>query len=130
MIILTIRTDNPQAEIGLYSDDKQLDYVSWQAHRQLAETLHTKINEMLLRSARKWDNIEGVVAYTGPGSFTGLRIGITVANTIATGDSIAVVGANSEDWINAGISRLLKGEHQGNLTPEYGSPVHTTQPKK
>jgi hypothetical protein len=36
MLILTIRTDKPEAEIGLFSDKDKLDYVIWQAHRQLA----------------------------------------------------------------------------------------------
>ncbi len=47
MIILTIRTDKPEAEIGLYDGEQQLAYEMWSAHRQLAETIHTKIKELL-----------------------------------------------------------------------------------
>jgi hypothetical protein len=49
MIILTIRTDKPEAEIGLYDDEKQIIYETWQAHRQLAETIHLKIKELRYR---------------------------------------------------------------------------------
>jgi hypothetical protein len=44
MLIITLRTDKPDAEIGLFDSSRQLDYYTWQAHRQLAETLHTKLN--------------------------------------------------------------------------------------
>ena len=47
MIILTIRTDKPEAEIGLFEGGKKLAYKSWSAHRQLAETLHTHIRDLL-----------------------------------------------------------------------------------
>jgi hypothetical protein len=46
MITLTVRTDKPEAEVGLYKDNEQLAYISWQAHRELAETLHGKIRDL------------------------------------------------------------------------------------
>ena len=74
MIILTIRTDNPEAEIGLYENEKQLAYKTWQAHRSLAETIHIKIKELLNEANKSLDDIEGIACFKGPGSFTGLRI--------------------------------------------------------
>jgi hypothetical protein len=43
MIILTIRTDKPESEIGLFNNKDKLAYEVWQAHRELAETVHKKI---------------------------------------------------------------------------------------
>lgn len=37
MIILSIRTDKPEAEVGLYKDSVQLAYETWTAHRALAD---------------------------------------------------------------------------------------------
>ena len=51
MLILTIRTDNPESEIGLYDGQKQLDYEVWEAHRQLGTTIHAKIILLSLSSA-------------------------------------------------------------------------------
>ena len=36
MLILAIRTEKPEAEIGLFDDEKKLAYETWEAHRQLA----------------------------------------------------------------------------------------------
>lgn len=129
MIILTIRTDKPEAEIGLYDDQTQLAYVVWQAHRQLAETLHTQIAELLRSQQRSLTDLQGIVIFKGPGSFTGLRIGMTVANTLAYSLGIPIV-SHTETWIEAGIDRLQKGENEQVALPEYGAPVHITTPRK
>ena len=80
MLILTIRTDKPEAEIGLFEDNKQLAYEMWQAHRELSDTIHKKIEKLLKSQKKDWQNIDGIVCFKGPGSFTGLRIGLTVGN--------------------------------------------------
>lgn len=130
MLIVTIRTDKPEAEIGLYDNQKRLDYVIWLAHRELAETIHIKLKELLNKHAKAWSDIGGVVCLTGPGSFTGLRIGIAAANALAYGLDIPIVGADGESWIVEGIKRLNKGDNDSIVVPRYGSPPHVTLPRK
>jgi tRNA threonylcarbamoyladenosine biosynthesis protein TsaB len=95
MLILTLRTDNPEAEVGLYDDEEQLSYETWTAHRQLAETIHGKVKALLGTKGKDWHDVQGVVAYQGPGSFTGLRIGLTVANALAQGLQVPIVAAQN-----------------------------------
>lgn len=130
MIIVTIRTDRPVAEVGLFEDHTQVAYETWEAHRQLAETLHTKIKDMLTVHGKDWQNVQGIVCFAGPGSFTGLRIGITVADALAYGLAVPVIASKDPDWLLAGINRLLQGENDRIALPEYGAPVHITQQKK
>lgn len=130
MLILTLRTDNPESEIGLYVDNEQVVYEKWQAHRQLAETLHTRITDLLKNSGKQWSDIEGVVAYEGPGSFTGLRIGLSVANAIAGSYDAPITATTGDTWIEDGLQNLLAGKGQKTALPEYGAPVHITAPKK
>lgn len=128
MIILTIKTDQPEAEIGLYDDAKKLAGEKWLAHRQLSDTLLAKIDELC--KSQKVKAPDGLVVFQGPGSFTGLRIGLTVANTISYGFSAQIVGAKGEDWIKKGITSLLKGENDGQILPFYGGEAHITKPRK
>lgn len=129
MLLLTIRTDKPEAEVGLYENNKQLAYEVWPAHRELSDTLHKKIKAVLASQKKDFKDIEGIVCFKGPGSFTGLRIGITVADSFAYGLDIPIV-ATQDDWIEQGVKRLQAGENERIALPHYGAPVHITQQKK
>jgi tRNA A37 threonylcarbamoyladenosine modification protein TsaB len=121
MKILILRTDKPEAEIYIYDGDKKFAEIRWEAHLKLAETLNSKIS---------YGDLDGVVIYKGPGSFTGLRIGMSVANAIAYAQDIPVVAKTGEDWIKESIKDLQAGKFDKIATPEYGSPAYTTKPKK
>lgn len=129
MIILTIRTDKPESEVGIYEDEKQLVYEVWEAHRQLAETLNTKIAEVLKSAGKKLGDVQGIVIYKGPGSYTGLRIGSSVANALAYSCNIPIA-AESDDWIERGIARLQNGKSDKLAIPEYGQDAFVTAPRK
>jgi len=129
-MILTLRTDNPVAEIGLYDPEgKQLHYHTWQTDRRLAKELLATLLTVFKKSNSGWDGLTGVVVFEGPGSFTGLRIGITTANTIAYGQEVPIVGARDDDWIKVGLERLAKGESDRIVLPHYGSEPNISTPR-
>jgi tRNA threonylcarbamoyladenosine biosynthesis protein TsaB len=96
-MILTIRTEKPEAELGLYDSQQKVAYLTWQAHRQLAETIHKKMQEILSVKGLTLEELTGIVIYKGPGSFTGLRIGMSVANALAYSLDIPITASGGED---------------------------------
>ena len=128
--LLVIRTDKPESEVGLYEDLTKLSYVKWQAHLALAETIHDKVSKLLKDFNKSWHELTGLVVYKGPGSFTGLRIGIAFANTLVYSLNIPIIGSQTEDWIDLGIKKLLDNKNEKIITPEYGAEAHITMPKK
>lgn len=130
MLIITIRTDKPEAELGLYQDDKQVAYSTWEAHRKLAETIHLKIRQLLESEGVDLQGLDGIVIYKGPGSFTGLRIGFSVANALSSSLEIPIVSASDPRWIERGIFSLMEGNNEIISMPEYGAEPRTTQAKK
>ena len=130
MIILALRTDKPEAEIALYDDSKLIDSVSWEAHRQLAETIHHKIKDLLSSQGSYWSNVEGIIIYRGPGSFTGLRIGMSVANALASSLQIPIISESGEAWLEEALPKIINGSNQKVVVPEYGSEPHITKQRK
>jgi tRNA threonylcarbamoyladenosine biosynthesis protein TsaB len=129
MIILTIKTDQPEAEISIYEDERKLADYKWLAHYELSETIHSKIKELLTSVKKDWQDIEGVVVFYGPGSFTGLRIGISVANAMIYGLDCPGVGSAGKNWVADGIKKLISGQNDKIIKPHYGADVHITKPK-
>lgn len=125
---LAIRSDKPEAELYvLNSDGHILKQKIWDAGRTLARDLPGEIDELMNNN---YDQLKGVVAYKGPGSFTGLRIGITVANAIAYSKSVAAVGVAGDDWLARGVAKLNEGVDDKIILPEYGAVPHITPPRK
>jgi len=130
MIILAIRTDKPEAELYIYDGQTKKAEIKWQAHLKLSETLNSKIEEILNKLSFSYKDLDGLAVFKGPGSFTGLRIGITVANTLAYSFSIPIIASDGPNWIEKSANGLAEGKDDEIAIPEYGSEAHTTQPRK
>lgn len=130
MLTITIRTDKPEAELGLFDNGKKLEYLTWHAHRELSDTIHKKLDELLHAHDKALEDIGGIVAFQGPGSFTGLRIGLTVANALAYGLEVPIVAFAGEDWIAQGRQALQDGRNDQVALPEYGAEANITKQKK
>ncbi len=130
MLILTLRTEKPEAELGLYSNNQQLDYFKWQAHRELSDTILTKIDELLQTNNLSLNDLDGIIIYKGPGSFTGLRIGFSVANALAYSLKLKITSTNEDNWIEEGINQLKSIDTFKPVFPFYGAEVNITKAKK
>ncbi len=114
----------------MFTDSTKLAYSTWPAHRELAETIHLKIKELLESQGRSLKDLNGIAVFKGPGSFTGLRIGISVANTLADSLDLPIISATGRSWIKTACQKLAKGEDEHIALPEYGASPHVTKPKK
>lgn len=130
-MILAIKTDNPNAEVILVNNDGTIASThSWLAHRTLAKELPGVIRQQLEQTSSDWSALSAVIMFSGPGSFTGLRIGAAVANTLAYAQNIPIVGSSGEEWVQNGVSRLKSGQNDQLVMPAYGSEANITKPKK
>lgn len=129
-MILALRTDQPEAELHLLSVDgvEQAKYV-WHAHRTLASTLVDTVEEFLKQQGTKSDKLAGLIVFTGSGSFTGLRIGTTVANAMAYAHNIPVVVGEGDDWLAKGVEALKSAKPGEYVIPRYDKEPNITKPK-
>jgi tRNA threonylcarbamoyladenosine biosynthesis protein TsaB len=128
-MILLLDTSTPVCKLSFVDGDWRFDD-EWESGRTLAKGLLGYLGGNLQKNGKTWTDISGIVAFKGPGSFTGLRIGLTVLNTLADSEKIPIVGTTGEDWQSVGLSRLEKGENDELVMPEYGAEAHITTPRK
>ncbi|MEI7632277.1 MAG: hypothetical protein WCJ60_03070 [bacterium] len=130
MISIALRTDNPSSELYVVKDGEVVNSIIWPAHRQLLETINHKFDEILSFNNINMADINGLIFYEGPGSFTGLRIGASFINAVAAGLGLPVVPTTGDNWVLDGEKDLLKNSKTKFIEPKYGAPVNITVSKK
>lgn len=128
-MILLIDTSTGECKLTLVDGENRRD-VSWQADRRLAKELLGFLRDELAKADSSFASLTGIGVMQGPGSFTGLRIGMTVMNTLADSLSIPIVGASGDEWQRETLRRLNDGENDTIVLPDYGSEAHITKPRK
>lgn len=128
-MILLLDTSTPICKLGFADGDWRYNH-EWLADRQLAKGLLGYMQEQLAVCGKDFSDITGIAAYQGPGSFTGLRIGLTVLNTMADAMTIPIVGVSGEDWGSTAMARLAHGENDQLVVPVYGAEATITTPRK
>ena len=128
-MILCLDTSTTTCKVSLI-DGEWRDHAEWEAGRSLAKGLLEYLQTHLAAQGKTWGDITGLVVFKGPGSFTGLRIGITVMNSLAYANQLPIVGEMGEDWQSIGVARLAAGENDRIVLPEYGGEANITTPRK
>ncbi len=128
-MILLLDTSTPVCKLTLIDGGWQFGD-EWEAQRDLAQHLLGYLEDTLKKNGKNWRNITGIGTFRGPGSFTGLRIGLTVLNTLADSLDISIVGETGNEWKTMAVDRLLAHQNDKLVMPEYGGDAHITQPKK
>jgi tRNA threonylcarbamoyl adenosine modification protein YeaZ len=91
--LLAIDTSGTNALVALGETDGTLiTERRWPAGYRHGEELLTRIDEMLTNTGTFKAGIGGIVVGTGPGAFTGLRVGLATAKALARGLGLAIAG--------------------------------------
>ncbi len=130
-LILAIETSSRIGSVAIAVGKKILAETTFSAPIRHSAEIFPAIGDMLDRFERKPDNIEQIHISAGPGSFTGLRIAVTLAKTmhlanaakIIAVDTLDVIAANAYDYIKekkttashseSSCSHLAPGEVEG-----------------
>lgn len=88
----------------------------WHSQHDLAEGIFTFIHDKLLEHSADWPDISEITFFSGPGSFTGLRIGAALVNALADQLQIPL-------YDHRGVQHQI-------ILPDYGRPANISIPKK
>ncbi len=99
MLILALETSSLAGSIALLYGDRLLATRQLPADRRSAQSLAPAIDAMLKSAGRLPRDVQLVAVTVGPGSFTGLRVGVTTAKTFAYAAGCEVLGVDTLDVI-------------------------------
>ncbi len=95
MLILGISTSSNIASVALSKDAECIKELNINNNKTHSETLLPLINELLSEINIKLQDINLIACDNGPGSFTGIRIGISTVKAIAESLNIPVIAVSS-----------------------------------
>ena len=84
MISLCMDSAYKQLVLGLYKDKELLAGISLEAFKKQSETIFVELNRLLKETNLDYKDIDRVIITNGPGSYTGIRIAMTIAKVLCS----------------------------------------------
>ncbi|HUZ02824.1 MAG TPA: tRNA (adenosine(37)-N6)-threonylcarbamoyltransferase complex dimerization subunit type 1 TsaB [Thermomicrobiaceae bacterium] len=97
-LLLAIDTSTEVAGLALYDGDR-ISEVTWGAGRNQTVTLLGEVERMLSINGHHATDLRAVAVAMGPGTFNGLRVGMSVAKGLAFGLGLPLVGVVTLDVV-------------------------------
>ncbi len=104
-MLLALDTATQRASIALHDGSTLRAECTWEAANQHTVTLLPHIVQLLANSGLTADDITAVGVCIGPGSYTGVRIGVSVAKGLASSRKLPLVGITTLDVLVAAQPR-------------------------
>lgn len=98
-MLLAIDTSTRNVGIAIYDGIQVLSETIWASHDYHTVELAPAIAETLTRAGLEIQNLKLLAVATGPGSFTGLRIGLAVVKGIALACHLPIIGIPTLDIV-------------------------------
>lgn len=95
MYTIILDSSNTELSIGLVKEGILLDSTSYEAWQQQSEFMVKELAVLLDKYKVKNEDIKDIIVSIGPGSYTGVRISLTIAKTIATALNIDIYPVSS-----------------------------------
>ncbi len=95
MFVILLDSSNTSLTVGLANENGVLDSTSYEAWQSQSEHMIPELDTLLNKHNVSYKDISDVVVSIGPGSYTGVRIAITIAKTIAVATGAKLYGISS-----------------------------------
>ena len=94
-MLLAIDTSTDTASLALVQDSETLVELTWRCEQNHSVELLPRLTDLLSQTKSSLQSISGIVVARGPGSFNGLRVGVSTAKGLAFSLGIPIVGIST-----------------------------------
>ena len=112
MLLLAFETSAKAASVALFQDSKLLGESYQNTGLTHSQTLMVMAEDLLTQCSHTPQDVQAVAVAEGPGSFTGVRIGVAAAKGFAWGSDIPCYGVSTLESMALGL-----GAYQGYVCP-------------
>lgn len=95
MITLFLDTCHKISTVSLYKETTCLAISTFESNHNLSSLILPTIDKLIRENVLRIDDINKIVVANGPGSFTGIRVGVTIAKTLAWTKQIPIYAVSS-----------------------------------
>ena len=95
MIVLALEAATSHQSIAIFNDQELLGYLETDSSRSLTTQIIPTIHQLLGLASLKVADIEGLAVSLGPGTFTGLRVGLATMTAFRLALGIPLVGVST-----------------------------------
>lgn len=92
---LLLDSSNTSLTVGLCDEEKLIDFTSYEAWQTQSEHMIPEIEALFNKHNVNRNDIVGVVTSIGPGSYTGVRIALTISKVIAVSLNVKLYPVSS-----------------------------------
>ena len=82
-LIIALNTASKESALALLQDDRVLGEVTWLSNANESTKVLPGLEELLKNAGKTWEDLTHIFVIKGPGAYTSLRVGITIANGMA-----------------------------------------------
>ncbi len=95
MISILLDSSDKDLAVGVAKDNVVIDSIQYEAWQRQSEMMITELEKILKRNNITKDDITNVICGIGPGSYTGVRISLTIAKVMAMALNIPLFTVSS-----------------------------------
>lgn len=90
MISLFVDTALSYIRVALFKNDSLLDFINEKCEKNMSSLFDVRVRDLFERNSLSLNDVQKIYTVTGPGSFTGIRVGMTFSKVLAMSQGLKI----------------------------------------
>ena len=127
--ILTINSTSDPIEISLLKDFQLVDTNKYPKKNNEAKKLLFEIDKLINKNTLNIKNIDKIAVSIGEGSYTGTRIGVSIANALAYALNIEIIELKNSELKNCSVGEFMSNtKGKSTILKDMVLPIYSKPP--